>query len=191
MAYALTGQKPHVQTASQQLGQRFGIRTIYGVRPDSIPDHPSGVASDFMISDIPNGSAVGQALADFAVANATAFSIKYVIWNRRIWSRARASEGWRPYTSTSNPHTDHVHITFEATPLGAIPMLDGTVQTAYPGQDIIEKIGAVFTRLDSTVAKVSDRGLWARIGLMALGALLLLLVLNKLSGGRIIPGGKS
>jgi hypothetical protein len=35
--------------------------------------------------------------------------IKYVIWNRRIWSRARASEGWRPYNGT-NPHTGHCHL---------------------------------------------------------------------------------
>jgi hypothetical protein len=33
----------------------------------------------------------------------------YVIWNRHIWSRAY---GWRRryYTGTSNPHTDHVHV---------------------------------------------------------------------------------
>lgn len=34
---------------------------------------------------------------------------KYVIWNRRIWSRDRRSEGWRPYEG-DNPHDHHVHI---------------------------------------------------------------------------------
>jgi hypothetical protein len=34
---------------------------------------------------------------------------KYVIWNRRIWSKARDSEGWRPYGG-SNPHTKHMHV---------------------------------------------------------------------------------
>lgn len=35
--------------------------------------------------------------------------VKYVIWNRHIWSLARNSEGWRPYTG-SNPHDHHVHV---------------------------------------------------------------------------------
>ena len=33
----------------------------------------------------------------------------YVIWNRRIWSRKREAEGWRPYTGP-NPHDKHVHV---------------------------------------------------------------------------------
>lgn len=36
-------------------------------------------------------------------------AVKYVIWNRRIWSKARNSEGWRFY-SGSNPHTKHMHV---------------------------------------------------------------------------------
>jgi hypothetical protein len=36
-------------------------------------------------------------------------ALKYVIWNRQIWSVARASEGWRPYGG-SNPHTKHMHV---------------------------------------------------------------------------------
>lgn len=35
--------------------------------------------------------------------------IKYAISNGRIWSAARASEGWRSY-SGSNPHTKHAHV---------------------------------------------------------------------------------
>lgn len=33
----------------------------------------------------------------------------YVIWNSRIISRDRISEGWRPYTG-SNPHNEHLHL---------------------------------------------------------------------------------
>lgn len=36
-------------------------------------------------------------------------ALKYVIWNRQIWSVARASEGWRPYGG-ANPHTKHMHV---------------------------------------------------------------------------------
>lgn len=35
--------------------------------------------------------------------------VKYVISNRRIWSLARNSEGWRPYNGT-NPHNKHTHV---------------------------------------------------------------------------------
>lgn len=33
----------------------------------------------------------------------------YVIWNRRIISRDRIAEGWRPYPG-SNPHDHHLHL---------------------------------------------------------------------------------
>lgn len=36
-------------------------------------------------------------------------AVKYVIWNRRIWSKSRNSEGWRSY-SGSNPHNKHMHV---------------------------------------------------------------------------------
>lgn len=44
-------------------------------------------------------------------------AVKYVIFNRRIWSKARASEGWRRY-SGSNPHTTHVHVSVGVGPDG-------------------------------------------------------------------------
>ena len=42
-------------------------------------------------------------------ANARRLGIMYVIYDRKIWMAARASEGWRDYTGSS-PHTDHVHV---------------------------------------------------------------------------------
>lgn len=44
-------------------------------------------------------------------------ALKYVIWNKQIWSRARASEGWRRY-SGSNPHTTHMHVSVGRGPDG-------------------------------------------------------------------------
>lgn len=41
--------------------------------------------------------------------------LEYVIFARRIWSRARAHEGWRPYTGT-NPHTTHAHVSVSHVP---------------------------------------------------------------------------
>lgn len=40
--------------------------------------------------------------------------VRYVIWNRFIYEH---KNGWRkdPYTGTSNPHTDHIHVSIEHT----------------------------------------------------------------------------
>ncbi len=45
-------------------------------------------------------------------AMARRLGIMYIIWNHRIWGAYNAAEGWRPYTGTPNPHTDHVHFSF-------------------------------------------------------------------------------
>jgi hypothetical protein len=39
--------------------------------------------------------------------------VTYVIWNRQIYSRARASEGWRSYHGP-NPHTSHMHVSIRS-----------------------------------------------------------------------------
>ena len=44
-------------------------------------------------------------------------AVKYVIYNRRIWSKALNSQGWRPYRG-SNPHTTHVHVSVGVGPDG-------------------------------------------------------------------------
>ncbi len=56
----------------------------------------------------------GQALADalekkMREGHPALRSGSYIIWNHRILSYDRLSEGWRPYTG-SNPHEHHVHL---------------------------------------------------------------------------------
>lgn len=101
-SYSLPGVLPHVQAVANEVGPSFGIRTIGGLRLSGTGDHPRGLALDWMTT-------TGDALAQHLVDNYVRFKITYVIWNRRIWSASRRSEGWRLYTGTSNPHTDHVH----------------------------------------------------------------------------------
>lgn len=92
------------------------ITTYYGVRPDSLPDHPSGRAVDIMIPGYRTsaGQQLGTSVAEWAKANASRFNVEYIIWNQRIWSVARSGEGWRYMadrgSDTAN-HKDHVHIT--------------------------------------------------------------------------------
>jgi hypothetical protein len=71
-------------------------------------DHNLGNAVD--VTHDPGAGCDGTLLAELAL---TDDRVTYVIWNRRIKSRARAAEGWRPYTGT-NPHTHHVHISIDA-----------------------------------------------------------------------------
>lgn len=115
--YNLGPVKPWVSAAAYYLGPMFGIKDIGGWRQsDPFPDHPSGHALDFM-TDIPNGNR----LADYAIANYQALGIKYIIHNHQVWN---PQQGWHPYNGT-NPHTDHVHITFNDTPGSAF--VNGTL----------------------------------------------------------------
>ena len=101
---------PNVYKWAYIIGGTFGIKTIYGWRAtDPFPDHPSGRAIDVMINNIPNGMTVGESVANFGIAHHAEMNLKYMIWNRRSWNPERGS--WAPYTG-SNPHTDHVHFTF-------------------------------------------------------------------------------
>lgn len=45
-------------------------------------------------------------------------ALKYIIWNKRIWSRKRAWRGWRRYRGP-NPHTRHMHVSVGIGPDGA------------------------------------------------------------------------
>lgn len=71
-------------------------------------DHNLGNAVD--ITHDPASGCDGHQIAPLALADER---VTYVIWNRRIASRSRLAEGWRPY-SGSNPHTHHVHISIRA-----------------------------------------------------------------------------
>ena len=109
-SYGLGPVSPLVEAVANFLGPMFGITTIYGHRatgsvPDS--DHPKGKALDFMVPSL----GVGDRLANFAAANAKRLGVKYIVWNRRSWNPERGT--WVAYTSTSNPHIDHVHISFK------------------------------------------------------------------------------
>ena len=72
-------------------------------------EHSGGQAIDFMVAD----AALGQAVANWVRANAGQLNIYDVIWAQRIWTPARAAEGWRYMpdrgSATAN-HMDHVHI---------------------------------------------------------------------------------
>jgi hypothetical protein len=86
----------------------FPALTTYGGY-DPHGEHVDGRAIDFMITD----SSLGQAVADYVLANAGALGVRDIIWSQRIWTPEQASSGWRYMedrgSATAN-HYDHVHV---------------------------------------------------------------------------------
>jgi len=94
------------------------ITTYYGYRNDPGSDHYTGKALDLMIPNYSTagGRALGDQVADWAVAHQSDLHIQYVIWDQHIWNVSRASEGWRLMAdrgSDSANHKNHVHISVQ------------------------------------------------------------------------------
>ncbi|MFV0428828.1 MAG: SH3 domain-containing protein [Arachnia sp.] len=90
------------------------IKTMYGWRRSTTPDHPAGRAVDIMIPSYKANNAAGWKLATYFRTNARKYHIHYIIFDQKIWNISRDREGWRPMASrgsdTAN-HLDHIHIT--------------------------------------------------------------------------------
>ena len=110
------GLKPNAAKTYRAAVTKFPrIGTVHGVRAGSASDHASGRAVDLMIPNYrsASGKKLGGDVATWARSNARSLGITYVIWNQRIWSVGRSSEGWRPMANRggdSANHKDHVHI---------------------------------------------------------------------------------
>ncbi|MGV0714677.1 glycoside hydrolase [Mycolicibacterium sp. XJ662] len=93
--------------AARAISARFPqIANIDGVRPDSKPWHPRGLAIDIMIPNhsSPEGIALGNEILAFAMANAGRFGLQDVIWRGTYYTPG----GPR---GSGYGHFDHVHIT--------------------------------------------------------------------------------
>lgn len=102
--------RPHVKAAAEEVASKFQIYNIGGMAKSghvANSDHYVGLAIDVMTV----GTSKGPIIAEWFVANAARLSVKYVIWNRRIWQNGV----WKPYKGSS-AHTDHVHVSFNAAP---------------------------------------------------------------------------
>ena len=101
------GLQPNTILAARAVSHRFPqIGDIDGVRPDSKPWHPNGLAIDIMIPnpESPEGIALGDEILAFAMANAGRFGLQDVIWRGTYYTPGGpAGSGYG--------HYDHVHIT--------------------------------------------------------------------------------
>lgn len=101
------GLQPNTIMAARAVSARFPqISEIGGVRPDSKPWHPSGLAIDIMIPnpESPEGIALGNEILAFALSDPGRFGIQDVIWRGTYYTPAGPQ-------ATGYGHYDHVHIT--------------------------------------------------------------------------------
>lgn len=101
------GLQPNSVLAARAISARFPqISEIGGVRPDSKPWHPSGLAIDVMIPnpESPEGIALGDEIKAFMLSNASRFGLQDVIWRGTYYTPdGPAGSGYG--------HYDHVHVT--------------------------------------------------------------------------------
>lgn len=112
------GIKPHVEDFRQIIYKKFGIVDIGGYRPGDPQDHGQGLALDVMV---PDGSKLGDDVAQFAIDNMEAAGITYIIWKQRFYmgvdNKYGAANTWNKMEdrgSKTENHFDHVHISFGA-----------------------------------------------------------------------------
>lgn len=178
MAYALGPVKPHVRAAAEEVGRRFGVRTVGGFASRSYAsDHPLGLALDFMVSP-----AQGDALAAYVQANANRLGVTYIIWRQRIWSVDRSGEGWRGMedrgSATAN-HMDHVHVSFSASGAGS-----GAVNVL--GPDLLRPPGWGWqddalrgaTGVTEFITMLTSGSTWIRVAMFVAGLVLTLIALG-------------
>lgn len=109
----LDGLTPNGKGIVRAIRQKFPqIATMYGVRPDSLPDHPSGRAVDIMMPNGTNDVALGNEISSWLQANANSLNIEYLIWRQHIWINGQG--GWTAMADRGSPtanHMNHVHVT--------------------------------------------------------------------------------
>ena len=101
------GLQPNTVLAARAVSAQFPqIADIDGVRPDSKPWHPSGLAIDIMIpnAESPEGIALGDAILAYALSNSARFGLQDAIWRGTYYTPAGPQ-------ASGYGHFDHVHIT--------------------------------------------------------------------------------
>lgn len=162
MAYNLGPVRAHVKANAERIGPMFGIVTIHGWRATDrfMDEHPAGLALDYMC-DIPTGTALSQ----YHIDNATALGTKTIIHNRRSWNSTRKT--WVPYSSTDNPHTDHVHVLYHAIPGVGTLLPAGFSPTGNP----VSAAKETLDRLEKLFGMLNDPATWVRVSMFIGGVL--------------------
>ena len=71
------GLRANAANLAQYIANTYpGVQSIGGVRPDRLPDHPSGRAIDIMVSNM----GLGDTIAADIRSQAGRFNVSYVLW---------------------------------------------------------------------------------------------------------------
>lgn len=111
-----SGLQPQVSAFKDEVAGIYGITSFSTYRAGDSGDHGKGLAVDFMV---PDSSALGDQVAQYAISNMGAKNISYVIWKQRFYAPFDSIYGpaytWNPMpdrgSATAN-HYDHVHVSF-------------------------------------------------------------------------------
>ena len=111
-----TGLQSQTAAFKEEVANAFGITSFSGYRAGASDDHGSGLAIDFMV---PQSSALGDQVAQYAINHMADRGISYIIWKQRFYAPYASIYGpantWNPMpdrgSMTAN-HYDHVHVSF-------------------------------------------------------------------------------
>lgn len=101
------GLQPNTVMVARAISARFPqIAHIDGVRPDSKPWHPNGLAIDVMIPNhnSAEGVALGNEILAFVMSNAARFGLQDAIWHGTYYTPGGPQ-------GSGYGHYDHVHVT--------------------------------------------------------------------------------
>ena len=108
------GLQPQTAAFKEEIANLFGIPSFSGYRPGDSGDHGKGLAIDFMV---PEGSELGDKIAEYAIQNMASRGISYIIWKQRFYAPFDSKYGpantWNPMPdrgSVTENHYDHVHV---------------------------------------------------------------------------------
>ena len=108
------GLQPQTAAFKEEIANLFGITSFSGYRPGDSGDHGKGLAIDFMV---PEGSELGDKIAEYAIQNMASRCISYIIWKQRFYAPFDSKYGpantWNPMPdrgSVTENHYDHVHV---------------------------------------------------------------------------------
>ncbi len=107
------GLQVHTIWAARAISALFPeITAIGGYRQDSLKWHPNGLAIDVMIPNhrSPEGIALGNQIAGYALANAKRWGVAHVIWRQGFYPVSGGASWTADYGSETANHYDHVHI---------------------------------------------------------------------------------
>lgn len=86
----VSGVCPNASALASYIASTYpGVQSIGGIRPDRLPDHPSGHALDIMIG---SNMGLGDSIAADIQSQSQRFGVKYILWRVK-------------------DHFNHVHVT--------------------------------------------------------------------------------